>query len=217
MLNKNLEQQAMALVSEYCASTIASIPLGEIMSFENGFAFQSKTYLSSGQYRIITIKNVQDGKIDSQGAAYINDVPSRMKSGCYLVPGDVLLSLTGNVGRAGIVFEENLLLNQRVAKVVPNDLSIIPWIYYYLRLPSTKTALETIAKGTAQQNLSPVETLKLTVPFEMLSAKELSQVLYPMFVQEITNEMETLRLANLRDTLLPKLMSGELDVSDIDL
>lgn len=216
-VNKNLEQQAMTLVSEYCASTIDSIPLGEIMSFENGFAFQSKTYLSSGQYRIITIKNVQDGKIDSQGAAYINDVPSRMKPGCYLVPGDVLLSLTGNVGRAGIVSEENLLLNQRIAKVVPNDLSIIPWLYYYFRLPFTKTALETIAKGTAQQNLSPVETLKLTVPFEMLSAKELSQVLYPIFMQEITNEMEALRLANLRDTLLPKLMSGELDVSDIDL
>lgn len=187
------------------------------MSFENGFAFQSKKYLSSGQYRIITIKNVQDGKIDSQGAAYINDVPPRMKSGCFLAPGDVLLSLTGNVGRAGIVYEENLLLNQRVAKVVPNDQAILPWLYYYFRLPSTKTALETIAKGTAQQNLSPVETLKLKVSFEMLSAKELSQVLYPMFKQEITNEMESKHLADLRDALLPKLMSGELDVSRLDL
>lgn len=215
--NENLEQQAIALISEYCASTSDSIPLSEIMSFENGFAFQSKTYLSSGQYRIITIKNVQDGKIDSQGASYINDVPPRMKSGCFLAPGDVLLSLTGNVGRAGIVYEENLLLNQRVAKVVPIDQAILPWLYYYFRLPSTKTALETIAKGTAQQNLSPVETLKLKVSFEMLSAKELSQVLYPMFKQEITNEMESKHLADLRDTLLPKLMSGELDVSGLDL
>lgn len=187
------------------------------MSFENGFAFQSKTYLSSGQYRIITIKNVRDGKIDSQGAAYIDDVPPRMKPGCYLMPGDVLLSLTGNVGRVGIVYEENLLLNQRVAKVVPNDLTILPWLYYYFRLPSTKTAMETIAKGTAQQNLSPVETLKLKVPFDMSSAKELSQALFPMFKQEITNEMESLHLANLRDALLPKLMSGELDVSSFDI
>ena len=216
-INENLEQQAATLISEYCVSTSDYIPLGEIMSFENGFAFQSKTYLSVGQYRIITIKNVQDGKIDSQGAAYINDVPPRMKSGCFLVIGDVLLSLTGNVGRAGIVCEENLLLNQRVAKIAPTDYTILPWLYYYFRLPSTKTALETIAKGTAQQNLSPVETLKLQVPFEMSSAKALSQLLYPMFRQEITNERESLRLANLRDTLLPRLMSGELDVSELDL
>lgn len=217
MLNENLEQQAATLIGEYCAFTSDITTLGEIMSFENGFAFQSKTYLSSGQYRIITIKNVQDGKIDSQGAAFINDVPTRMKSGCFLTPGDVLLSLTGNVGRVGIVCEENLLLNQRVAKVVPADITILPWLYYYYRLPSTKGSLETIAKGTAQQNLSPVETLKLQVPFEMTSAKNLSRVLYPMFRQEIANEMESLRLAELRDTLLPRLMSGELDVSDIDL
>lgn len=215
--NKNLEQQAATLISEYCASTSNTIPLGKIMSFENGFAFQSKTYLSSGQYRIITIKNVQDGKIDSQGAAFINDVPPRMKSGCFLAPGDVLISLTGNVGRAGIVCEENLLLNQRVAKVVPTDITILPWLYYYYRLPTTKVSLETIAKGTAQQNLSPVETLKLQAPFEMTSEKELSQVLYPMFRQEIVNEMESLRLADLRDALLPRLMSGELDVSELDI
>lgn len=216
-INENLERQAATILCEYCTSTSDITSLGKIMSFENGFAFQSKTYLSSGKYLIITIKNVQDGKIDSQGAAFINDVPTRMKSGCFLAPGDVLLSLTGNVGRVGIVCEENLLLNQRVAKVVPADINILPWLYYYYRLPSTKVSLEAIAKGTAQQNLSPVETLKLKVPFELISAKKLSRVLYPMFRQEIANEMESLKLAELRDALLPRLMSGELDVSAVQL
>ncbi len=216
-INDNLEQQASALIEDYCASTESTVELGQILSFENGFAFQSNTYLPAGRFRIITIKNVQDGKIDSQGAAFIEQIPDRMKPGCVLSIGDVLLSLTGNVGRVGIVCEEKLLLNQRVAKLIPKDPIILPWLYYYFRLPSSKVTLESIAKGTAQQNLSPVETLKLQVPFESSTALDLSKTLQPMFNQEIAGSMESIRLAAIRDALLPKLMSGELDVSDVEL
>ena len=204
-------------MTNYCASTSFTTELGQIMRFENGYAFQRKSYLPIGKYRIITIKNVQDGKIDSQGAAFIDDVPQNMKAGCFLSIGDSLLSLTGNVGRVGIVYENNLLLNQRVAKFVPNRNELLPWLYYYFRLPLMKTSLETIAKGTAQQNLSPVETLKLEVSFEEESARELSKVLQPMYDAEVQNSIESLRLSQLRDSLLTRLMSGELDVSDIDL
>ena len=75
------------------------------MRFENGFAFSSKSYLTSGKYRIITIKNVQDGQIDSSNAACLDILPLKMKEECKLQVGDVLLSLTGNVGRVGIVCE----------------------------------------------------------------------------------------------------------------
>ena len=126
-----------------------------------------------------------------------------------------MLSLTGNVGRVGIVCEDGLLLNQRVAKFIPKHPGILPWLYYYFRLPSSKDTLESIAKGTAQQNLSPVETLKLQVPFDLSTALNLSEALQPMFNQEIYGFMESIRLAAIRDALLPKLMSGELDVSDI--
>lgn len=186
------------------------------MTFANGFAFQSSSYLQDGEYRIITIKNVQDGRIDTQGAAYINDIPPRMKSECFLHIGDVLLSLTGNVGRVGIVCEENLLLNQRVAKFVPNNPDLLPYLYFYFRLPESKTSLETIAKGTAQQNLSPVETLALDIPCDE-TANELSQSLFPVFQSILSNHEQNQRLSNLRDTLLPRLMSGELDVSEIEL
>lgn len=216
-INKNLEEQATALLNTYCSRVTENIELGKIMSFENGFAFQSKTYLSSGQYRIITIKNVKDGRIDASGAAFINEIPVRMKSGCFLSEGDVLLSLTGNVGRTGIVFEDNLLLNQRVAKICPNDERILPWLYYYFRMRSTKMALEMIAKGTAQQNLSPTETLHLSVPFEAGSALQLCAALSPMFNKEVSNFKESLYLARLRESLLLGLMSGEIDVSDIDI
>ena len=216
MINNNLEQQAQALVKEYCASTDFEVPLGSIMNFVNGFAFQSKAYQKSGKYRIVTIKNVQDGRIDTKGAAYIDDVPAKMKNECYLQMGDILLSLTGNVGRVGIVFENNLLLNQRVAKLTSSK-DILPLLYFFFRLSETKASLETIAKGTAQQNLSPIETLKLSLPYDEDKALILSQTLKPIFDSIVNNSVESSKLAQLRDSLLPKLMSGELDVSNIEL
>ena len=179
-INENLERQAQALVKEYCSSTDSEIALGSIMNFVNGFAFQSKSYQKNGKYRIVTIKNVQDGRIDTQGAAYIDEVPAKMKNECYLRVGDILLSLTGNVGRVGIVFENNLLLNQRVAKFTSSK-DILPLLYFFFRLSETKVSLETIAKGTAQQNLSPIETLKLSFPYDEDKALILSQTLKPMF------------------------------------
>ncbi len=217
MLNNNLEQQAAEMVRKYCDNTLSYVELGTILSFDNGFAFQSSSYRTKGKYRIITIKNVQDGKIDSQGCACINDIPPRMKKECILSIGDVLLSLTGNVGRVGIVCERDLLLNQRVAKFVPYDIRLLPLLYFYFRLPSTKASLETISKGTAQQNLSPIETLQLKIPFEAQKAIELSDSLTPMFDIICQKNIENIQLANILNSILPRLMSGELDISDIEL
>lgn len=211
-INDNLEQQAAALIARYQAVTDTSIELSAIMDFENGFAFQSSTYLAKGAYRIITIKNVQDGRIDSDGAAYIDSIPPRMKNGCKLHIGDALLSLTGNVGRVGIVCENNLLMNQRVAKIVPHDPELLPFLYFVFRLPNTKTMLESIAKGTAQLNLSPVETLRLTIPFDKETALQLSRDLDPIFQAIAVNNQESISLATARDTLLPRLMCGEIAV-----
>ena len=216
-INNNLEQQASVLVRQYCESLTSSVELGTVLSFENGFAFQSSSYHEKGKYRIITIKNVQDGRIDAQGAACIYDIPPHMKQGCFLTIGDVLLSLTGNVGRVGIVCENDLLLNQRVAKFIPKDIRTLPLLYFYFRLHSTKISLETISKGTAQQNLSPIETLKLEIPYETKQALELSNLLQPIFDTIYQKNIENIQLAEIRDSLLPKLMSGELDVSDIDI
>ena len=200
-INDNLEHQASLLVGQYMESTNSRVPFSDIMSFD----------------RIITIKNVQDGYIDSTGAAFIDNLPPKMKSSCLLDIGDALLSLTGNVGRVGVVCEENLLLNQRVAKIVPKDKALLPFSYFIFRQPGIKMQLISIAKGTAQLNLSPVETLNLMVPYEKESARPLSLTLTPLYQTIIMNTQENIVLASLRDALLPKLMSGEIDVSDVKL
>lgn len=211
-INANLERQGAEFVKQYRSVTDVGVPLSDIMSFDNGFPFQSGTYLSSGRYRVITIKNVQDGYIDSKGAAFIDKVPLKMKPNCVLHVGDVLLSLTGNVGRVGIVCESGLLLNQRVAKIVPKKQELLPFLYFFYRQSDMKILLESIAKGTAQLNLSPVETLNLTVPYKEESAILLSRLLSRLFQKVVANTQENLTLSTLRDALLPRLMSGQIEL-----
>ncbi len=217
MLNHNLQQQGIALVENYLNTVEGNVMLGDLMSFDNGFAFQNSSYQSSGDYRVITIKNVQDGYVDSSDAAYVSCIPAKMKSCCILHSGDALLSLTGNVGRIGIVYESNLLLNQRVAKVVPFDKMLRGFLYFLLRHPAMKSRMETISKGTAQQNLSPVETLKLIISFDQNTIDSITDQLNAYYEQLVALFIENKHLATLRDTLLPKLMSGEIDVSDVEI
>jgi len=204
-------------VDDYFSKCLDEVSLSSILSFANGFAFSSKDYLESGKYKIVTIKNVQDGKIDPAGASCLNEIPERMNKDCELKVGDILLSLTGNVGRVGAVCDGNLLLNQRVAKIIPNNSAILPLLYFIFRQDSMKNTLESISKGTAQQNLSPVETLKLKIKFDIEKAGNYSAILEPILNKIIENNIENRRLTKLRDTLLPELLNGKIDVSNIDI
>ena len=215
-INRNLEQQAQEILLS-CINKNYNLKLGEILSFVNGFSFKSSSYVKNGIFKIITIKNVQDGKIDSNGADSIEYIPEKMKNDCILHLGDILLSLTGNVGRTGIVCEKNLLLNQRVAKIITKKTQLHAAIYFIFRMTSVKTVLETIARGTAQANLSPVETLNISIPFELSVLEKYSYQLTFLFEKIVKNEQENKLLAALCDTLLPKLMSGEIDVSEVEV
>lgn len=186
------------------------------MDFGNGYAFKSGSYIQNGLYKVLTIKNVQDGSVDCSMSNRIDELPPKMKPFCKLQPGNVVLSLTGNVGRVGIVPEENCLLNQRVAVLQPYNYALLPGLYFHFRQKAFQNEMIGIAKGTAQANLSPVETLKLEMPYNK-SFFEISQKLKPAFDLILANTIESKRLTVLRDALLPKLMSGEIDVSKIDL
>ena len=214
--NHNLEEQAKAILDQNCLAH-KTLKVGDIVSFANGFAFKSSTYIEKGKFKVVTIKNVQDGKIDTSSADCVHGIPAKMKAECILNIGDVLLSLTGNVGRTGIVCENNLLLNQRVAKIIPHQSVLNAVCYFIFRRPEMKAALETIARGTAQANLSPVETLDIEIPFDIPTLQDIALCMKSFFEQIISNEMEIQKLAQLRDALLPKLMSGEIDVSEVEV
>ena len=235
-INENLEQQAQALFKSwfvdfepfrdqpFVESELGMIPegwkvgrVGDICKFENGFAFKSDSYSLIGDYKIITIKNVQDGILDSNGTNQISCIPHKMPDFCHLNIGDVLLSLTGNVGRCCLVTESNLLLNQRVAKIKPTENDNWGYVYSLFRMPEFKDRLISIARGTAQANLSPVETsnLKIVLP-PSGTLKSYSDLASDFYQKIIINMRQSEKLSQLRDTRLPRLMSGELKVQEIE-
>lgn len=187
----------------------------ELVDIQSGFPFKSNTYVESGKYKLITIKAVQDGYLELNGAVCIDDIPNKMPQFCYLHEGDILLSLTGNVGRVCVINSDNLLLNQRVAKLKPRNENNYAYIYLLFRQQAFKETLISMSNGTAQLNLSPIAVGKLNLmkPSDDIS-KLFNNAAAPILRHKINLEQESARLAALRDELLPKLMSGELKVAD---
>ena len=140
------------------------------ISLLSGFAFKSKEFDDLGRYKIVTIKNVKDGKFDGESTSRIISIPKNMPNHCVLNEGDILLSLTGNVGRVCIVTGNDYLLNQRVAKLQSD---IPAFTYCLFRNRDTFDAMNNLANGAAQQNLSPIRTGKITVlfPSDLLTQK----------------------------------------------
>ena len=180
------------------------------ISLLSGYAFKSSEFVDKGQYKIVTIKNVKDGDFDGNNVSLIDEIPSKMPQHCVLEEGDILLSLTGNVGRVCLVYGDNYLLNQRVAKLK----SHIPCFAYCLfRSKDMFDEMNNLANGAAQQNLSPIRTGKVEVCFPSEDIiQRFETTVKPMIDQEIELNKMNVVLAEARDRLLPKLMSGEIEL-----
>lgn len=190
------------------------IPLSEILLFQSGYPFSSDSFITDGMYKLITIKNVQDTGIDLNVDNHISDIPVNMHDYCLLQPKDILMSLTGNVGRVGLMYSDNCLLNQRVAVVKEHDSSLHSYIYFLLKNELIRKKLETIAGGSSQANLSPIEAAKINIAFNEQTAKNFSLKANATIETMVSNMRENHQLQKLRNWLLPILMNGQVTVSD---
>lgn len=180
------------------------------ISLLSGYAFKSSEFVDKGQYKIVTIKNVKDGDFDGNNVSLIDEIPSKMPQHCVLEEGDILLSLTGNVGRVCLVYGDNYLLNQRVAKLKSD---IPSFAYCLFRSKDMFDEMNNLANGAAQQNLSPIRTGKVEVCFPSEDIiQRFETTVKPMIDQEIELNKMNVVLAEARDRLLPKLMSGEIEL-----
>ncbi len=184
--------------------------LGDVVEFQNGFAFKSETFCEDGKYSVVTIKNVKDDGFEGSNTDKITEIPTRMPSYCRLQEGDILLSLTGNIGRVCRVLGNNYLLNQRVAKIKSRH----P-LYSYCLFKSEYVfaSLNVISYGTAQLNLSPVKAskIKLSIPDKQL-LEGFERIAEPIFAETSSLQHQNTLLTRQRDLLLPRLMSGKLEV-----
>ena len=127
--------------------------LGGVARLRNGYAFKSADYVVDGPYQIITIANVQQASLAIESTKRMAALPSDIQQHQILSLGDILISMTGNVGRVCRVTAEGLLLNQRVGQLVPEEIDAA-FFYQLLQRDEFRNTMQLKAAGGAQGNLS---------------------------------------------------------------
>ena len=191
--------------------------LSKITSFKNGFAFKSKDWTESGK-PVVKIRNVKPLILDIEGCSFISDDLKKYDE--YLLSkGDILIGMTGYVGETCLVpkLKKMPYQNQRVGKLIPTKDFFREFLFSFTRQSSFKRKVEEIAQGSAQQNVSGRDILELDFVFgneEIL--KMFSDSTSDIFKKILSNFEENIILTELRDTLLPKLVSGEVKISNTE-
>lgn len=148
--------------------------LGEVCEILNGFAFKSDKYVEQG-IRVLRITNVQKGAIvDNDPKYYPYDEESNIKQ-YMLNENDLLMSLTGNVGRVGLL-QKGLLpaaLNQRVACLrLLSDIALLKYLFHLLNSDRFEKDSIFNAAGIAQKNMSTEWLKKYVIPVPPLSEQQ---------------------------------------------
>ena len=157
-ISKHLFARKDLLETTICLSNIATL--------KNGYAFQSGKYNALGKWKILTITNVS-------GERYINDeycnciinLPNDIQDHQVLKEGDILISLTGNVGRVSLCKNGDYLLNQRVgllqlAKNVNQE-----FLYQILSSQRFENSMIACGQGAAQMNIGKGDVESYVLPY----------------------------------------------------
>ena len=143
-----------------------TIRLADIAALKNGYAFQSSKYDTKGKWKILTIANVS-------GERYINDddcnciinLPNDIQDHQVLKEGDILISLTGNVGRVSLCKVGNYLLNQRVGLLHITKNVNQEFLYQVLSSRRFENSMVACGQGAAQMNISKGDVENFVLPY----------------------------------------------------
>lgn len=225
-INNNLEQQIEALLLELINDDNTSeVALGDYLYIKGRIGWKGlkkSEYLSKSGYRIINGETLTKSGIDWNKAGYISAERYEESPEIMLKVSDILLSKDGTIGKIGYV--DSLDLPTSVASGIfvirnnqPNIISTT-FIYYLLKSQLFKAFIVARTEGSVIPHLYQKDFMEFKFPLPALDKKmTFEEIAEPMFSQIISNLNENKKLTSLRDVILPKLMSGELDVSEIDI
>ena len=175
-----------------------------------------------GDYALIRSQNVYNEKFSKDGLVFINDLQALQLSNVEVLPGDILVNITGDSVARTCQVPASVLparVNQHVSIArADSQYATSSFIRFFLVEPGTQSLLHTLAAGGATRNAltkGMLETLPVVVPPIGI------QQAFDAMAGLILEKQESIQVANsllssLRDTLLPKLISGEIRVPDTE-
>ena len=218
-INNNLFEQMQAL---YKAWFVDFEPFGgvrpsswndtNIYAIANiiyGAPFASKLFNTDGLGKpIIRIRDLKE-------QAFVTFTTEEHPKGHLIQPGDIVVGMDGEF-RPYIWGNEPAWLNQRVCIFESNRPQGKAFVLYTIKPLLNKIEQTQVATTVIHIGKKDFDAFEIILPDEA-TLDSFDSITAPMIEQIVNNRLQNKRLAVLRDTLLPKLMSGELDVSDIDL
>ena len=205
MLNENLEQQARALYQSF---------------FSPKSGTQGKLVTLHEYCSIFTGKKNANASVDGGKYKFFTCAPSTLQINSYIYDGNAII-VSGNgayTGRTRFYSGRFDLYQRTYACTLLDNVNpdyIFP-LYWFVKLELSKKIM-----GGTRGSAIPYIVMKDLANFEFIYNEKAFTIYMPVFksLTELiqTNEVENERLVEMRDTLLPKLMSGELDVSNLDI
>ena len=218
-INHNLEEQLYALFARnYNNLSGKKLPLKEFCSFQEGYVNppQTKPEYFDGAVKWLRAVDINESFIISTSRTLTEQGFASAGKSALLFPKDsIAISKSGTIGRLGLV-ADNMCGNRAVINIVPKQKKWLAFIYCYLK--SRQAEFSDLAVGSVQKNLyvSTLETLEIFSPDNSFF-NEFHLNAQVVLERMKNNCFEMQSLAQLRDVLLPKLMSGEIDVSEVQV
>jgi type I restriction enzyme, S subunit len=149
------------------------VSLSKFATVRSGFAFKSEEWTASG-VPVVRITNLRGGRLDMRSCTFVSDQSANAAREFALKRGDLLITMTGNVGEVAVVEDdERRVLNQRVGRIsVDTTVMKTRLLFHLLRLPEIRSALEGRAHGTAQPNISPTEFGMVEIPLPTIDKQD---------------------------------------------
>ena len=215
-INNNLLQQLHVLYLRLFCNSAMDTPLGDVVATTSGGTPSRKhdEYYSDSSICWVKSKELL-GNYIHETEEHINDLAIKKSSAKLLPEHSVLIAMYGaTVGAYGVI-SKPITCNQAVCALLCNE--NYPYTYLFQIAYESQQKFINLAVGSAQQNISQVLIKQLNLHSDLNIIQRFHDLALPMHQEIEFLQAENIRLSDLRDNLLPKLMSGELDVSDIVL
>lgn len=184
------------------------IKLSKVAELKNGYAFQSSKYNALGKWKILTIANVAGERyVKTNECNCIIEIPHDIQKHQKLEANDILISLTGNVGRVSLCTEGFFLLNQRVGLLQLKISENREFIYQVLSFHKFEESMIACAQGAAQMNIGKgdVENYILPYSFNKENINSVASVL-KNYDKYIINEINMLSMLHSQKQYLLRQM-----------
>jgi len=186
----------------------------EICDLIHGHQFLSSDFVNdSNGIKVVKIGNVQDGRFNSEECDRISKDRLHLFSKYLLKEGDILMSLTGNIGRVVVLdkINEPLLQNYRVGKFIPKDIDS-KFLAYGLASPTTTKQLALNSNQTSQANFGKqdFEKIKIHIPNDRNIQNKIANTLRDLDIEIIEFEKQIEKYKMLKQGMMQSLLTGKI-------